>query len=200
MKFNHYIAQRLPELQWRHFGVGALQAYLFEGPGYEQRIHVWHHSLVAEGIRGSGDMHNHRFSFKSDVLCGAIDNRECDVTPDDSGDADVYLVVNAREQKALTGSFDGNVWFSHRANVRWRAPKVTVDGSSYEFSRGDFHVTLPLGTTVTLVTKYDVQEGRRAEIVVPHGATLVHAFDESRAPDVAGVIAEAVSALIRSRS
>jgi len=197
MKFNRYIASRIGVLEWRHFGVGALQAYLFEGPSYEQRLHIWHESLIAPGIRGFGDMHNHRFSFTSNVLCGAIDDRRYNVTDSPEGDCDVYQVVNAREQKQLTGKFDGNVTLNRRANVELdvRHSRIWQSGSTYEFPRGAFHATRAIGTTVTLVTKYDVAPGQRAEIVVPHGSTLIHAFDESRKPNIPAVILEALKEL-----
>lgn len=197
MKFREYLASQLYTLKWRHFGAGALQAYLFEGP-YEQRVHIWHKSLEAVGIRGQGGRHDHRFSFVSQVIHGIIRNTAFRCISDAAGDFDIYSVVNARKQKEETGSYDGNVTFSHRA----RMPSVDGGtyyqaGQSYEFESGMFHETDFHGLTITLVTKFAFLPGGWAHIAVPHGKTLVHAFDESRKPDIWRVLGLAHEALSR---
>lgn len=190
--FNRYIARLLPSLTWRHFGVGALQAYLFEGETFEQRIHVWHRSLVREGIRGHGDAHNHRFSFVSKVLCGAIDSQLLTVELSEKGAFDVYEVENARAAQGRTGSHDGRCVVVARASAIAHRPVLTHAGQEYEFPRGAFHASRFLGTTVTLVTKFDQRE-EPARILCPHGEPLVHAFGGPE-PDVKAVLRETLLA------
>lgn len=173
--FNRHVADMLPKLSWRHFGVGALQAYLFEGERLEQRLHIWHPLLVADGIRGRGDAHNHRFSFVSQVLCGAIDDLPLLVELNGDGPFDVYEVENARSAELRTGSHDGDCYPFARAIVTAGEPKLTHAGGSYEVRRGAYHCSRFIGTTVTLVTKFD-QHAHRARILCPHGERLVHAF------------------------
>ena len=204
--FDKYIASRLESLEWRHFGVGALQDYLFESDSYEQRIHIWHPDLVAEGIVGAGDMHNHRFSFTSKVLRGELHNQEYKINEGQypvgqnawgtEGHGDLYEVINAREQKKSTGLYDGSVNFVKHVDVGPYGCETTYKaGDEYEFGRGRFHRTSFEGLTITLVTKFDTLPGMRAQIIVPRGATLIHAFDESRKVDIPGIIEQAKYAL-----
>lgn len=193
--FNQYIADLLPSLEWRHFGVGALQAYLHEGDKLEQRLHIWHESLVIDGIRGFGDAHSHRFSFTSKVLCGAIANQPLMVAPDERGEYDIYEVENARAAKERSGSYDCRHHVVGRARVWVRPPQITMSGCEYEFPRGAYHRSQLIGTTVTLVTKFDQAE-EPARILCPHGSPLVHAFG-GPAPDVQRVLREAQEALRR---
>jgi hypothetical protein len=193
--FNRHIASLLPKLAWRHFGVGALQAYLHEGEHTEQRLHIWHPALIRPGIRDHGDCHDHRFSFKSEVLCGSLMNEPWTVYDNPIGVFDVYEVENARAAKQRTGSHDGDTSPVSRASAIVGKPLVLHGGSSYEFHRGEFHRSFFTGTTVTLVTKFD-QQATRARILCPHGKPLVHAFGGPE-PDIRLVLLEAQGALSR---
>lgn len=46
---------------WRHHGIGLLQAYVLEGP-IEYRVHVWHPELRFVDD-DSGMIHDHRFEI-----------------------------------------------------------------------------------------------------------------------------------------
>jgi hypothetical protein len=194
--FNRFIANLLPKLKWRHFGVGALQAYLHEGEHAEQRLHIWHHGLIRPGILGHGDCHDHRFSFVSEVLCGAIDNEEWFVEEHPKGDYDLYEVENARAAHARLGSHDGDAVAVARCYAGPLQRTLVVDGKSYEFARGSFHRSSCIGLTVTLVTKFDQRSDVRARILCPHGKPLVHAFGGPE-PDVQTVLRDAQEALCR---
>jgi hypothetical protein len=193
--FNRHMASLLPKLEWRHFGVGALQAYLSEDGHLEQRLHLWHSSLVRKGIQGHGDCHNHRFSFVSQVLCGTIVNETWDLRAFEAGDYGLYEVEHARAAQQRTGAFDGEC----RLVTRCHAAPIGRDwvhaGHSYEFKRGEFHRSSCLGLTVTLVTKFDQKE-ERARILCPYGSPLVHAFG-GPGPDVQAVLRDAQEALCR---
>ena len=195
--FNEYIAKVLPALSWRHFGVGALQAYLHESDGIEQRLHIWHPSLIKPGIVGYGDAHDHRFSFTSQVLCGCIENVIWTVTHCAQDDAthDVYEVENARAAKDRTGSHDGICQVVDWCYLERKERQVTHEGGWYEFPRRQFHQTRAHGLTVTLVTKFD-QQNTRARILCPKGEPLVHAFGDTD-PPIAELVKEAQEALRR---
>jgi len=158
-------------------------------------VHIWHRSLVAPGIRGFGDMHDHRFDFLSRVLCGELTNRVYQQSVNDSGGYDVYSVVNAREQKEKTGSYDGSVQLVGRCDAELDYADQQAAGSEYFFPARWFHVTSFAETTVTLVTKCAAIPDYRARILVPHGAKLIHAFDESRVVDKQRVLSDAKEAL-----
>lgn len=153
--FSRHIAKLLPSLTWRHFGVGALQAYLSEDGRLEQRLHIWHPSLIREGIQGRGDCHNHRFSFVSQVLCGAIVNETWDLRAFETGDYALYEVEHARAALQRTGSFDCAYRLVTRCHAAPQRRELIEAGDSYEFERGSFHRSSCLGMTVTLVTKFD---------------------------------------------
>jgi hypothetical protein len=193
--FNRHIAKLLPSLTWRHFGVGALQAYLSEDGRLEQRLHIWHPSLIRSGIQGRGDCHNHRFSFVSQVLCGAIVNEQWDLRAFEAGDYALYEVEHARAALQRTGAFDCDYRLVARCHAAPIGRTWTHGGGSYEFERGAFHRTSCLGLTVTLVTKFDQQE-ERARILCPHGERLVQAFGGPK-PDVQAVLRDAQEALCR---
>jgi hypothetical protein len=151
--------------------------------------------LIREGIQGRGDCHNHRFSFTSQVLCGAILNEEWDLLAFEQGDYALYEVEHARAALQRTGLFDCD----YRMVTRCHAAPIRRDyihaGGSYEFERGGFHRSSCIGMTVTLVTKFD-QQAERARILCPYGAQLVQAFG-GPSPDVAAVLRDAQEALRR---
>jgi hypothetical protein len=193
--FNRHIATLLPRIGWRHFGVGALQGYLYEDPRLEQRLHIWHSRLVRPGIAGQGDCHDHRFSFVSQVLCGTIYNEAWRATEHPDGDYDVYTVENARAAKARLGSHDGSCQLVGRYMAAPCSREEIRAGDSYEFPRGVFHRSSAVGLTVTLVTKFDQQE-TPARILCPHGKPLVHAFG-GPVPELEPVLQAAQEALCR---
>lgn len=61
-------------LEWRHHGLGMLQAELSES----LRIHVWHPTLVSPDMSWPRCVHDHRFDLQSMVVVGAVR----DVCPD----------------------------------------------------------------------------------------------------------------------
>jgi hypothetical protein len=189
---NRYISSILHTLNWRHFGVGALQAYLSENGVFEQRLHIWHPSLVAEGIRGAGDMHNHRFSFTSRVLGGCLTNTHYLIHDNPEGNWDMYSVQNARDAYFKKGGkYECNTDLIGRVHVTESITESYCRDDEYFFRRGDYHITTFDGCTVTLVTKFDQSSDTRARIVVPHGRELIHAFDESREYDLDLILSEA---------
>jgi hypothetical protein len=95
-----------PRLKWRHHGIGVLQAYLHEGD-HETRVHIWHPSLVLAGFDATnGLVHDHRFSFDSYVLLGAVYNEEFSFSRDSEGEWVKYGVTNARKAMAEKGSYN----------------------------------------------------------------------------------------------
>jgi len=142
--FKRHIANLLPKLKWRHFGTGALQAYLHEGGPFEQRLHIWHDSLIKPGILGRGNAHNHRFSFVSQVLCGAIEDTPLSVVLDERGNWDVYEVENARKAKERAGAYECKTTAIARAHVTPAgAPRLVHEGQSYEVARGAYSAERP---------------------------------------------------------
>lgn len=182
-------------LNWRHAGFGALQAYIREGDGRELRVHIWHPSLIKDGIEESGLCHDHRFDMRSSVLAGKIIQTEfrLDAAPD--GNWETLRVLHAREAMARGGSFHHDP--TPTGDFFNRTPIVygLAAGWGYTFDKFQFHETRAEGVTVTLVEKSN-QEDVNARILAPRGRAVIHAFTETQSPaDFAGVVAEGLAAL-----
>lgn len=185
-----------PSLKWRHAGFGALQAYIREGAdGRELRVHIWHPSLVKEGIVESGLCHDHRFHMRSSVLVGEIIQTDFTLEPRPDGDWETHKVLHAREAMARGGSFHHDPIPTgdrfKRTPIVYRVPV----GNGYHFNKFAFHESRAVGTTITLVEKSS-QEDVNARILAPVGKPIIHAFTETQqAAEFAGAVTDALAAL-----
>lgn len=173
------VSKAIPTLQWRHSGLGVLQAYVRESGDEgepELRVHVWDVNLRRAGIERSGLLHDHRFDLQSDVLLGGIGQVEYELTPADEGPWVLHEVLHARAAVAVGGNFDGAVnMLDGRYDAKIDQLAIT-EGQSYTFPKRRFHATHLLAPlVVTLVTKTN-QESEPARILAPHGEPVVHAF------------------------
>lgn len=191
------LAYRLPSLQWRWHGIGALQAYLHESIARELRVHIWSPTLVLPGMAESGNAHDHRFALRSTVLVGSLRHTEWGLTPDPVGDHELYDFVHARlhtEQNRLAMRRTGE-----RCRVEKRGMTLN-EGWRYTFARGAFHSSEPLSDiVVTLVEKVD-QRDVSARVVAPVGIPPVPAFSgrlEEHADEVIALIERAEALLMR---
>jgi hypothetical protein len=175
----------LPSLDWRHHGIGALQAYVSQ----HVRVHIWHDKLLTPGMRDSGGIHDHRFRLESTILIGGLTNHEYrldQVGPEEFNDDatwtclpgphDVYEVVNAS-----TGKTDPPTKVGGPHTLYYRHTELE-EGDTYSYPKREFHETMHHGTTITLVTKHD-QEELPARLLAPAGTTPVHAFHASTSAD-----------------
>lgn len=170
-------ALRAPKLNWRHHGIGVLQAYLHEGDT-ETRIHIWHPSLVLAGFdETNGLVHDHRFSFDSYVLLGAICNERFTLEPDPAGEWVKYGVTNARKAMADYGSFHEPLGLLN--DSRYSAQRQSIwyqAGEEYTMNAREFHSSRVNELTVTIVVKMGLVDGPSV-IVGKRDVELIHAFD-----------------------
>ncbi len=143
-----YSELRNGEHQPRFHGNGFIQLDLEDG----SRLNVWDPSLygLAQSIRTG--IHDHRFSFISEVIYGVQVHQPYEVV---SGDEyEIYTPVRRgdTEDTKLVRSMAGR--FSFVANHRLEIPR----GNSYEFMFGLFHDTVPIGLTATLMGKTKVEK------------------------------------------
>lgn len=173
-------ALRSPSLQWRHHGIGVLQAYFHEGD-QETRIHIWHPSLILPGFNETnGLIHDHRFSFDSYVLLGAIYNEKFGFYPNSEGEWVMHGVTHARKAMEETGSFHkalGVINDTCYSAVRMGSWHQT--GAKYSMEARDFHMSMVQELTVTLVIKTGLVDGS-AIIVGKKDVQLIHAFDHPK--------------------
>ena len=157
-------------LEWRHHGLGMLQAELSES----LRIHVWHPTLVSPDMPWPRCVHDHRFDLQSMVVVGAVRDvcpdvrfvKGCDLAdlrvatgrPHPSGywiDAKVYEIEHAKEQDRLVvGGCSTTMSARYLGDViltRTYADKTYKAGESYGVARRKFHTTEIDGLAVTVV-------------------------------------------------
>jgi hypothetical protein len=180
-------------LEWRHHGIGVLQAYIpYEyvpaalriraGVALsEHRLHIWSRSLVKPGIDIAGDIHDHRFDMVSHVLHGKIYNEEVQFIEREEGHfgAPEYAmvdVVNARKAGADTNFDAPTVSRPGRFVVNHVISSGIVAGKRYRFPKRHFHRTPVKQFTITWVEKYNTDESSPARIAHPIDIPLVHAF------------------------
>lgn len=194
------VAFLLPHLVWRHHGIGVLQAYVREHVEPEVRVHIWHPSLVREGIRDHGDAHDHRFDMESTVLVGML-SETLYLVPAGPGDArarsfDVWNVENARSAGRDRG-FDGECSLAEPGLILSRQGIFHREGDTYGVPRGTFHRTEVAACTRLAVTVCTMREKRgQARLLVPAGTEPVHAFGAPASDEVQrAVLAEAEAAL-----
>lgn len=175
------IAERFDSLQWRHHGIGALQAYISEDTNPEIRVHVFHPKLVRPGITESGSFHDHRFDLHSTILVGKLKDTQVRLIP--AGGAitlkrwEIWNVENARSAGQAANydgkcepAGDGQYWADMESRIH-------EAGSTYTVKRGTFHESSPMGLCVTVCELRDKRG--QARLLVPSDAPPVHAFGES---------------------
>ncbi len=193
------VLQALPTLKWRHNGLGLLQAYVREGIERELRVHVWHKSLVHDGIGESGLIHDHRFNLTSHVLVGQIWQEELALRPADDGFWQTHTVVHAREVMAKHAINDGDV---QPLPARYHDTPSGInigEGWSYTFPKRVFHKMEFDSPIVVTVVQKDDQEDEPARILAPYGKPVVHAFANTLPPSAwVQPLALAEEALLRA--
>lgn len=175
-QLRQLVLANFDHLQWRHHGIGVLQAYLHEGTEPEFRVHVWHPALARPGINESGDCHDHRFDLRSTILAGYLEeNFYGEPTPSLDGPWGMYTVENARAA-GPEKNFDGACLpikgrFSAVGDYR-----VYSAGCTYSHPRGTFHRTMARELAVTFCAMSEKRG--QARLLVPYGREPVHAFGE----------------------
>lgn len=156
---------RAGELRPRyHHGVGFAQCYLSD----DVRLHVWSPALPG-APEAFGCRHDHRFDLESHVLLGGVvDTRYQLMTSSSMGDWRVYEVRPAHE-----GRPDEPVAQPDYYHALTLPPRVVPAGGSYTLSRRVFHMSQPVGPTVTVMRKRR-QSAEWARILAPYGQSPEH--------------------------
>lgn len=132
-------------------GLGFIQVQL-EG---NQRLHVWHPDLPRRKCFEHSAIHDHRFSFRSQVLVGAMVNQAYAVAGNRPTPHGRYMTYLHEGPRTANG---GRPW-----TPDGRIDLVTANvaeiraGGSYVMPNYIFHQTVPLGDgrVATLMTKLD---------------------------------------------
>ncbi len=126
----------------RMHGNGFLQLELGDGA----RLHIWSDDLPP-AQRVNTAIHNHRFSFNSNVLLGTLINKEYRFLSGGTGSYNIYVP----EKK--DGENTELVATGQSGDFKWRGDNVLQAGEGYRFRAGDFHETLWEGLTATYFRK-----------------------------------------------
>jgi hypothetical protein len=171
-----------PELQWRHHGVGLLQAYMPERADipHPRRVHLWHHSLVKPGIVDSGSKHNHRFELRSLVVNGLLLNTDLFPKDDKYGDHRIWRIAGASDRaKAVLQPME-------RVPIEEGIQCEFSEGTQYGLKKWKYHWARQPddfdSITITLVDIIAKSKGW-ANLIAPFDKPPKHAFDEENAAD-----------------
>lgn len=172
-----FVLGLLPRLDWRHNGLGMLQAYAHEDATDELRVHIWHPSLRRPGIEESGLLHDHRFDLRSTVLVGALRQVEYNLTPAEDGEWHLHSVVPARKALAASGGVPNGLVEALPGRYRAATEQLEIySGEVYDFPKFVFHGTRTLTDLVVTVVEKSAQEEAQAKILAPYDKPVVHAF------------------------
>jgi hypothetical protein len=182
----------LPNLSWRHHGIGVLQAYVVEDDEPEVRVHIWSPDLVKPGMDASGDIHDHRFDMVSHVLVGDVVHEEwhthADVlTPYES----IYTTTRLTHARAASDTKFAGPTEAVGDRLRVTVNRMVIpEGHTYRFPAQRFHRTPVHGLVVTLVEKHR-QQDIPARLLHPVDVPPVMAFGHDIDP---GLLARTILA------
>lgn len=185
------IAHRLQEIAKdshpiTYHGNGFTQVFVRTNP--KMRLHIWHPEMPSRRYPPT-PIHNHRFSFESRVLVGAVENRVYDLEylPEHMlrSALDKDHVYDVYEVQRGLNHVPRNVGVKRRvakAKIKRRAIQTVPAGESYAFAHSAFHESVPHGLTVTLATKTE-ECAFAPRILCPEGTVPVCAFDSTYTED-----------------
>lgn len=155
-------------------GLGFIQVQL---PG-EQRLHVWHPDLPRRKCFEHSSIHDHRFSFISQVLVGSQINVEVEVTPSDDGTHVAYLHEGTRQ------ACGGRPWVPQGRVALGEQVSFEVEaGRRYMVSAYQFHRTIPSGDgRVATIMRKTAEYDRGAQSLCLAGVEPDTALDRFQWP------------------
>lgn len=114
-----------------------------------ERMHIWDNSLPHQ--EGDSSIHNHSFGFTSTILLGTLVNTILEPTFEAKRGAFEYELYRTWPTKgANTDLMPTGV----RCNFRVVSTNMYNAGDTYEMPVGLFHLSLPLGRTLTVIEKH----------------------------------------------
>lgn len=169
-----------------HAGTGFIQVYLKRN----QRLHILHPEFPP--TREDSGIHNHRFSFRSEILLGCLVNTTYGLRFGD--DHEVYEVYcgakGSTEFKVVDPVLTGT------CTVDRLAVQPLSSGDTYVCEVGEFHTSTSPTITATRMTKlWECHDNSR--VVVPKGTPMRSAFDDQPAEEKLWPVIEHVIDMIR---
>jgi len=162
-------------LKPRFHGNGFIQVYLNE----LTRLHIWSQDLPATRVQNAR-IHDHRFTFISQVLLGALIDVRYAVKIGTDCEHTLYQQGPTFSDKSSPLEYYGE------CDIEKISERRIVAGESYGVGGPScFHDTIPADgrLTVSVMTKTATLEGYRARIVSLEKKPIEHAFENQ--PDAA---------------
>lgn len=165
---THPLLDQFDPDQWpRLHGNGFVQLDMLPDPaGRRRRLHVWDPELEGLGQTVRTSIHDHRFSFHSQVIVGRQVHQEYKIV--EGADFHVYTPQPSyfpggpqTEDTKLHRA--GENTYSVREGHRLEVPA----GFGYHFDRYLFHDTLPTGRVATVMTVIDRDPEHDPRVLVP---------------------------------
>lgn len=157
-----------PDFVWTAQGLGMLRLYLSSSV----RLHIWDSELV---VRSVSTIHDHPWSFESEVVVGRIIDRE-------------HVVVTGEPthdgQLVQCGQGGGALEPIDPVNLVVVSGRGYGPGDSYGHASDHLHDTLFEDGTVTLITRHFNKDTEHAHVYYPIGTTWVNAEPKVAHPDV----------------
>ena len=156
----------------RVHGNGFIQIDLPE----DRRLHIWPDEKLETQKVYTG-IHNHRFSFESQVLLGTLHHTQFRVVQLPGGEYQLYKTIpRDREDKGL--SLFSEDYFSLENPQDFY---LSV-GSRYNFPYRAFHDSRGIGLTATLMRKTFVDEDMEVLVLCPRDKTPDNEFGKYKIP------------------
>lgn len=140
-------------------GNGFLQISLNEDRSI--RLHIWHPDLPSQKV--STQIHNHTFGFQSEVMFGGIINQVYDAVHTDGIMNPMHICeavpVEGKEDTELKIIADPLI------DLREKYIKYIKPGEKYYFPPFEYHHSVPIGFTATIMRKTIITQGFRARVL-----------------------------------
>jgi hypothetical protein len=163
------------EPQW--FGLGFVQLKLND----EERLHFW--PGPGQAIVSDEELHDHRYTFQSDILKGELTHSIFAFDPLTYSDRKYGVEgTHMMTKVSCDPSKPPPLELGVRGHIREVGFQVLPAGSSYTFMRGNFHRTFIHKPTVTYLCR-DEERVEFARVIRPIGAPAVCPFSEPKSSE-----------------
>jgi hypothetical protein len=136
------------------------------------RLHAWHPELPRRKCYPYSPIHNHRFSFQSEVLRGMQINQRVRVVMKEKGEFGSHVVIAHQGPRSAFGGRESFV--DGFCDIELLDIEYYKTGQNYIMTAGEYHHTPNSGRVVTLMEK--LYEGEiHANSIILGG----HEFDQS---------------------
>jgi hypothetical protein len=176
LKARREVAEHLLDPEgWRSHGLGIAQKYI----GESTRLHIWDPSLTE--FSEEETIHNHRFSFCSEILYGDLQHTE--VVIDNFGDWQKAVFTHDKEEVSTLVTGLVGIKSEHTCELS--------AGDSYVFPTSAYHRAAATSLAVTLL--HMGPKSGPCQALFPPGSTPRYARGEDTSESLAKILVQAAA-------